>query len=358
MNFKLFAATAFFVITNLAYADYMVPLGSWVNSDSGGVTYFGLNLRNSNQVTFDYYPSTVTIYDVGQPGPVTAAPIWSAMGGTGYLGIGINAPLAGLHVKTGNSFMIGDASRTIEINKSGVGDLTIPLGRYRLGAAINFDVRVEGSQAEIGGSYYLSGGWGSLPSVSTRIEADGMATRLAFYGYIDPANSGYGFLFAKWVNASPGKAQNNIVRLKASSVSDFNVSTTGSFASSVLLSSLITIQSSAAGSGNIGIGTLSPTHKLAVNGAIRAKEVIVDTGWADDVFAPGYALMSLKQTEAHITKQGHLPGIPSAANVEAHGVSLGETQAALLRKVEELTLHIIAQEKRIEKLESENSRVR
>ncbi len=105
--------------------------------------------------------------------------------------------------------------------------------------------------------------------------------------------------------------------------------------------------------GNVGIGTSGSIHKLAVNGSIRAKEVIVDTGWADYVFEPGYALVPLAEVERHITEKGHLPDVPPAAEVSANGISVGEAQAILLRKVEELTLHLIAQEKELVRLRSQ-----
>lgn len=108
-----------------------------------------------------------------------------------------------------------------------------------------------------------------------------------------------------------------------------------------------------ASTGNVGIGTTSPSHKLAVNGTIRAKEVIVDTGWADYVFEEDYRLAPLAEVESHIKAKGHLPGIPSAADVAEHGVSMGDMQARLLSKVEELTLHLIAQQKEIAALRSE-----
>ncbi len=111
-------------------------------------------------------------------------------------------------------------------------------------------------------------------------------------------------------------------------------------------------------SGNVGIGTTSPTHKLAVNGTIKAKEVIVETtGWSDYVFADDYALQPLAEVEAHIKTNKHLPGIPSAAQVATEGISIGEMQAKLLAKIEELTLHQIAQEKEIAALRVEVRRL-
>ncbi len=99
--------------------------------------------------------------------------------------------------------------------------------------------------------------------------------------------------------------------------------------------------------GNVGIGTTTPTEKLAVNGRIRAKEVIVETNWSDFVFDPGYRLAPLSEVERQIRVERHLPGIPSAQDVGQGGVSLGEMQARLLQKIEELTLHAIEQQKQL-----------
>lgn len=94
--------------------------------------------------------------------------------------------------------------------------------------------------------------------------------------------------------------------------------------------------------GNVGIGTATPNAKLAVNGKIRAHEIKVETAnWPDYVFAKEYQLPTLRETEKHIKEKGHLPGIPSAAEVKANGVNLGEMNEKLLQKIEELTLHLI-----------------
>jgi hypothetical protein len=72
--------------------------------------------------------------------------------------------------------------------------------------------------------------------------------------------------------------------------------------------------------GNVGIGTKNPTQKLAVNGTILAKEVIVQTGWSDYVFDASYRLAPLSEVEEQIKKAKHLPGLPSATEVSAESI--------------------------------------
>ena len=99
---------------------------------------------------------------------------------------------------------------------------------------------------------------------------------------------------------------------------------------------------------NVGIGTMNPDAKLAVNGKIHTKEIKVDmTGWPDYVFKKDYSLITLKEVESHIKEKGYLPGIPSAKEAENKGIELGYISKKLLQKIEELTLYVIYQEKKI-----------
>jgi hypothetical protein len=111
--------------------------------------------------------------------------------------------------------------------------------------------------------------------------------------------------------------------------------------------------------GNVGIGLSNPANKLDVNGTIHSKEVKVDMlGWSDFVFKKGYSLPTLEEVEKHIAEKGHLENIPSEEEVLKNGINLGEMNAKLLQKIEELTLYMIEikkenmeMKKRIEKIE-------
>jgi len=98
--------------------------------------------------------------------------------------------------------------------------------------------------------------------------------------------------------------------------------------------------------GNIGLNTPSPdpAYRLSVNGKIRAKEIRVETGWADYVFDKSYELPSLTDIKTYISQNHHLPEIPSEAEIAKNGLNLGEMNKLLVKKVEELTLYLIEKE--------------
>ena len=104
--------------------------------------------------------------------------------------------------------------------------------------------------------------------------------------------------------------------------------------------------------GNVGVGTTSPDSKLTVKGNIHAEEVKVDLNVPapDYVFKKEYKLKSLEEVQKHIEENGHLPNIPSAQEIQANGIKLGEMDMKLLEKIEELTLYILEQNNKINKI--------
>ena len=100
----------------------------------------------------------------------------------------------------------------------------------------------------------------------------------------------------------------------------------------------------------VGISTKPASEaKMAVNGSLYAKKIkVTQTGWADYVFDKSYKLPTLKEVEEHIKLKNHLPGVPTTAEVERNGTDVAEIQALLLKKIEELTLYIIEQNKKLE----------
>jgi len=107
--------------------------------------------------------------------------------------------------------------------------------------------------------------------------------------------------------------------------------------------------------GKVGIGTTNVyDYKLAVAGKMIAEKIKVSMkeSWPDYVFQDDYKLASLQEIEQYISRHKRLPGFPSAKEVAADGVDLGEMNRKLLEKVEELTLHIIEMKKEIEQLKT------
>jgi hypothetical protein len=109
----------------------------------------------------------------------------------------------------------------------------------------------------------------------------------------------------------------------------------------------------------IGDGVLGNSNhanaKLQVGGKIVAKELyILNSGnWPDYVFDSSYTVMPLTQTEAFYRQHHHLPGVPSAAQVDSTGIDVAQMSAILLQKVEELTLIIVEQQKQIDALKNQ-----
>jgi hypothetical protein len=135
------------------------------------------------------------------------------------------------------------------------------------------------------------------------------------------------------ISAGVGTFSNHMMRIFSNSISVINIDPAG----------------------NIGIGIANPLpgYKMAVNGNIKAKELVIETtGWPDYVFEEKYQPMPLQELKQFIAQHHHLPNIPSAGELETDGVAVGEMQKKMMEKIEELTLYVIQQQKEIEELKA------
>ncbi len=127
----------------------------------------------------------------------------------------------------------------------------------------------------------------------------------------------------------------------------FNVTTSSPWTSSAGLISYT--------SGKIGVGTnaVGDDYLMSIDGMVEAEEIVVQVvGVPDYVFHKDYNLSPLDELKNFIEKNSHLPEIPSAVELEETGMSLGEMNLLLLKKIEELTLHLIRQQAEIDSLKT------
>lgn len=105
---------------------------------------------------------------------------------------------------------------------------------------------------------------------------------------------------------------------------------------------------------SIGVSVAAASgYKLTVDGKVLCEELKVklrSSGWPDYVFAKNYNLPSLIEVEKFIRDNKHLPNIPSAAEVEANGIEVGDMQKRMMEKIEELTLYVIELQKQVDTL--------
>ncbi len=98
-------------------------------------------------------------------------------------------------------------------------------------------------------------------------------------------------------------------------------------------------------------------YRVSIHGKTISTEFTASAinNWPDYVFAEGYQLRSLSEVRKFIAENKHLPGIPSAAEVEKEGVHLGDMSKRLMEKVEELTLYILDLQSQIDELKKNQS---
>jgi hypothetical protein len=113
-------------------------------------------------------------------------------------------------------------------------------------------------------------------------------------------------------------------------------------------------------SGDLRIGNQAdvPGYRLSVDGNVICEEmrVLISSSWPDYVFNEDYALMNLNEVEEYIAENNHLPGMPSASEIDGgQGIDLGEMQRLTVEKVEELTLYLIEANKKMDELAKQNA---
>jgi hypothetical protein len=110
-----------------------------------------------------------------------------------------------------------------------------------------------------------------------------------------------------------------------------------------------------------GVSRFPSGYRLYVSEGILTEKVKVAVksteDWSDKVFDSGYRLWSLEEVDRYVRANKHLPGVPSASDVVSEGVDVGQMQAKLLEKIEELTLHVIQLEKNNQKMQQRNQQL-
>ena len=162
--------------------------------------------------------------------------------------------------------------------------------------------------------------------------------------YIDNTNTATPLIY--------GDFSSRTVAINATTFTVNGVAITGG-TSSQWTTSGTNINYNAAGVVSIGTATAPTGYKLAVGGKMVAEEVVIklQANWPDYVFNPAYKLPSLVDVEKFIQTNHHLQGVPSETEVKKDGLAVGDMNAVLLKKIEELTLYIIDLEKRLKEVE-------
>lgn len=267
----------------------------------------------------------------------------------GNVGIGLNTPKAKLDVSLSTDFMYQ--------NESGF-RLTYPipeLGPEPGPATINENIFHIRQKAFLGSNYSTkmvvktNGNTGiGIAEPNSKLHVNGRIQISGTNSYGGPM-----LLFGGQVNSSePGQWGIEYIASGTSGLNFWKPYTSNNFGNYFMY---------LADNGKVSIGldpnevtTYNGDYKLYVANGIMTEKVKValknTTDWADYVFKTNYDLMPLAEVEDFISKNGHLPNVPSAEEVVESGIDVAKMDAKLLEKIEELTLYIIELKKEINEL--------
>lgn len=260
------------------------------------------------------------------------------------VGIGTSSPLVSLHVSS-------TSAEPVRINGSGsIGGMYVTLyesGVYRgyigsyAGAAADVDFGTGASNTT--GSVHLT--IAAVPKLSLTPNGNigiGTTSPVSRLSVIQTGTS------------SPTAEMSNSTKGPNISYAHFGTSGDWYIRSAANAGKVILQDQSASGTVAIGTTYVPSGYKLSVSGKVICSELKVQlpASWPDYVFSDDYSLKDLASLGEFIRINKHLPGIPSAADVENNGgFEIGKMQQVLLEKVEEMTLYILEQQKKIEQLE-------
>ena len=309
---------------------------------------FNQGIWSATGVFSSYAPADLTLQTNGT-GRLTIS------NSTGYVGIGTSSPTAKLHLAgTGDAWTTASWGKSIEIpngsvlkwagnssgKRFGIGQTTDGLFFVRTSvddntAGPNYDMFIANS-GNVGIGTYTPYSQSTL-----HVKAPGATP----WGILSEARTNQRII---GLGHDGNAGVIAVSYLDASGYSPLNFNTSNLTRMSIAVN------------GSIGIGTSNPDQLLTVKGIVHAQEVRVDLSvpGPDYVFEKNYRLPTLKEVKDYIDQNRHLPEMPSAAEMERNGLQLGEMNMLLLKKMEEMTLYILDQQKQIEALKSRMETIR
>jgi hypothetical protein len=285
-----------------------------LDNSNGFSAYARIGAKKAPMIRLNAQDGSLSLLGENGTGPDYRTPAFNLgvyVGGNGNVGIGMPAPEAKFHVNGDSRYNgYGWFSKT----NNGTNAVALKLGQNAGWDHPAVEIRTE-DEGGTSSSSWCGTRWGHTVKFQ-RESATGTRNMISFGG-TDGGHSMY-------IYSADGSTEK--IRMNADGISFIQ--------------------------GSVAIGTTDPLdNKLAVNGnAIFTKVKVKQYPWADYVFYDDYKLPTLKEVEAYIKQYRHLPDVPSEKEIRQNGLDLGDNQATLLKKIEELTLYMIEMKNENDKL--------